>query len=69
MNLIPLQSASGIIQISCGDNFSVALSASGNIYSTGHGGYGIHGAGSDDLSSRFQFSPVGTGSEGFFKQR
>ena len=66
---MPLQSASGIIQVACGDNFTIALSASGNIYSTGHGGYGIHGAGADELASRYQFAPVGHGGEGYFKAR
>ena len=34
---VPLMSASGIILISRGDDFSVALSAGGNVYSSGNG--------------------------------
>jgi len=37
--------ASGIVQISAGSNFTLALSQNGNLYSTGSGKYGIHGLG------------------------
>ena len=40
---VPLESASGIIQLECGDDFTLALSQSGNVYSTGSGAFGIHG--------------------------
>ena len=40
---VPLDSASGIIQIECGDDYSLALSQGGNVYSTGSGAHGIHG--------------------------
>ena len=40
---VQLDSASGIIQIECGENYSLALSQGGNVYSTGFGAYGIHG--------------------------
>lgn len=69
MTHIPLQSATAVIQICCGDDFSLALSAGGNVYSTGNGSYGIHGCGTDELANRYQFAPIGSDNGGFFKQR
>ena len=67
---VPLQSATGIIQLACGDQYSLALSAGGNVYSTGNGRFGIHGYGTDELTNRYQFAPIGTDDGvGFFKQR
>ena len=71
---VPLSSASGITQVCCGNDFSVALSASGNVYTTGCGANGIHGMGQDDLASRYRFAPVGASISapddgGFFKTR
>ena len=67
---VKLESASGIIQIECGEDYSLALSQGGNVYSTGEGKSGIHGCGAnpDDLANRYKFAPVGQSSQGFFKQ-
>ena len=66
---VPLESASGIIQIVCGDDYSLALSQGGNVYSTGSGAFGIHGQGAnaDELNDRYKFSPIGQSIAGFFK--
>ena len=69
---MPLQSASGLIQVACGEDFSLALSAGGNVYSSGNGKFGVHGCGSDDLGNRYAFVPIGGTQgvdDGFFKQK
>ena len=69
---VPLPSASGIIQLACGDDFSLAVSASGDVFSCGNGQFGIHGCGTDELENRYQFTPIGTddgSGAGFFKAR
>jgi len=56
---IPIQAASGITALACGEDFSLALSRSGNVYSTGLGDYGIHGIGMGEteaeLADRWAF--------------
>lgn len=53
----PITIASPIIQIACGDDFSLLLSQSGNVYSTGCGRLGIHGQGDhqEELGDRSTF--------------
>lgn len=41
-----LRDNSGIISVSCGDNFSVAVTGSGKVFSWGHSEYNQHGQGS-----------------------
>jgi alpha-tubulin suppressor-like RCC1 family protein len=57
--------------VACGEDFSLALSRSGNVYSTGAGNFGIHGCGDsvengEDLKDRWAFSQIGAGDSGFF---
>jgi len=54
--------------VACGEDFSLALSRSGNVYSTGAGDFGIHGCGDalDELKDRWAFNHIGAGDSGFF---
>ena len=63
--------ANRILQVACGDDFSLALSEDGNVFSTGFGKYGIHGMGtnSEETANRFSFEQIGSKLNGFFKQK
>jgi alpha-tubulin suppressor-like RCC1 family protein len=45
---VEIKAVSGITMIAAGEDFSLAMSRSGNLYSTGSGKYGIHGLGCEN---------------------
>ena len=69
---IPVKAGSGVTMVACGEDFSLAMSRSGNCYSTGAGVFGIHGLGtgdstdSEELKDRWEFLSVGQSAAGFF---
>lgn len=48
----------GVVQVACGNNHSVALSADGELYSWGHGKYGQLGCGEYEKCCQPQRVPL-----------
>ena len=64
---VPIGPANVYCQIACGEDFTLLLTASGNVLSTGSGAFGLHCL--DHFKNRSEFASVGsdTLNGGFFE--